>query len=177
MTTYSDSAFSAHWNGSGDVLAGVGFAFDGTKTHQELGTISADFAESKTGSAGGYSYMGIHGFTKDPPAEFFIVDDAFQSPSPKPWNTQFVGPLSVDGGLYDIYKGMTVSDGPNPGFANIYSVRQEHRSCGHISISAHFSKWEDLGIKLGKLETVEVFVESGGGTGGIDFSTVKVTLD
>lgn len=177
MTTYSDGAFSAHWNGIGDVLAGVGFAFDSTKTHQELGSFFADFAESKTGSAGNYSYIGVHGFTEDPVAELFIIDDSFQAPPLKPWDSQLMGTLSVDGGNYDIYKSMTLSDGPKPSFINAYSVRQEHRSCGHISISAHLSKWEELGMKLGKLERVEVFVESAGGTGSVDFSTVKVTLD
>lgn len=32
-------------------------------------------------------------------------------------------------------------------------------------------------MKLGKLERVEIFVESAGGTGSIDFSTVKVARE
>jgi hypothetical protein len=31
--------------------------------------------------------------------------------------------------------------------------------------------------QLGKLDVLEVFVESGGGTGSIDFSTARLVLD
>jgi hypothetical protein len=176
LTTYSDGVFSASWDGSGDVMAGVGLVFDGTKTHQELGSFSADFAETSTGTTKGYSYIGVYADTVDPVATLYILDDSFQAPT-KPWNSQLVGTLTVDGGTYDIYKGMTLSDGPKPSFINVYSIRQERRTCGHISVSAHLSKWEELGMKLGKLDRVEVHTESAGGKGSIDFSTVKVTLE
>jgi hypothetical protein len=31
-------------------------------------------------------------------------------------------------------------------------------------------------VKLGKMDVVEIFVESGGGTGGIEFATAKLVV-
>jgi hypothetical protein len=174
LTTYSDGAFSANWNSSGDLLAGVGLKFDATKTYQEIGIFSADFAERKTGTAGTYSYIGIHAWTKDPSFEIYIVEDSFNVPPPKP-SAPLLGTLTVDGGTYDIYKDVVTSAGDS--ITELSSIRRPTRSCGHISISEHFAKWTELGVQLGKMQLVEVFVESGGGTGRIDFTTVRLSVD
>ena len=39
--------------------------------------MSADFAVTKTGSGGGYSYIGIFGWSLNPLHEFYVVDDWF----------------------------------------------------------------------------------------------------
>ena len=50
MTVFgTDATFSATWTNVGDFLARVGLSFDQTKTPAQIGTISADFAETKTG--------------------------------------------------------------------------------------------------------------------------------
>jgi hypothetical protein len=86
------------------------------------------------------------------------------------WST-----LAVDGGIYDIYK--TTSSSTKGPFTTIHSLRQERRSCGHISISTHFSRWEELVKPLGKIQYVYVQVEAFGGSGSIDFTTVKVEVN
>jgi endo-1,4-beta-xylanase len=174
LTTYSDGAFSANWSNSRDLLAGVGLKLDGTKSHQELGTFSADFAERKTGSAGGYSYIGVHGWTTEPNIEIYIVEESFDPPPPKP-NAPLLGTLAADGGIYDIYKIPVTSAGDS--ITQMFSIRRTTRSCGHVSISEHFAKWTELGAQLGKMQLVEVFVESGGGTGSIDFTAVRLSVD
>ena len=174
LTTYSDGAFSADWNSSGDLLAGVGLKLDATKTPQELGTFSADFAESKTGTAGTYSYIGVYGWTKEPNIEIYIVEDAFDLPPVKP-DAPLLGTLAADGGTYDIYTYVVSSAGDS--ITEVFSIRRTSRSCGHVSISEHFSKWTELGVQLGKMDSVEVFVESGGGTGSIAFTTARVVID
>src|SRR6478735_7878184 len=53
MTVFGkDANFSANWSGVEDFLARIGLTFDRTKTRDQLGTLSADFAESKTGNTG-----------------------------------------------------------------------------------------------------------------------------
>jgi hypothetical protein len=172
------AAFKATWNNSGDFLARVGLGLGSNKTYDKFGTFSADFAETKTGTGGGFSYVGIYGWSVSPLVEYYIVDDWF-SGHPNPGGTK-LGTLSVDGGTYDIYKHQQVNQpaitGGNQTFDQFFSVRQTARSCGHISISEHFKQWSSLGLKLGNLEEARILVEVGGGSGSIDFTTATLTV-
>jgi hypothetical protein len=172
------AAFKATWNNSGDFLARMGLGLGSNKTYDKFGTFSADFAETKSGSAGGYSYIGIYGWSVSPLIEFYIVDDWFSN-RPNPGGSK-VGTLDVDDGTYDIYKHQQVNQpaitGGNQTFDQFFSVRQSARSCGHISISKHFDKWAALGLKLGNMEEARILVEAGGGNGSIDFKSATLTV-
>ena len=75
MTVYgSDARFSANWTGVDDLLARMGLQFDQTRTPAQIGTISADFAETKTGN-NGLVYVGVYGWTLSPLREYYILDD------------------------------------------------------------------------------------------------------
>ncbi len=179
LATYDNqgAAFSANWDNSGDFLARVGLIFDGTKTYQELGTFSADFAETHTGTAGGYSYIGIYGWTATPSIDFYIVEDAFDnSPPIQPGGSSNLGTIQVDGGTYDVYFYQTPLR--IPPINEVYSIRRTRRRCGHISISDHFSKWSNLGFFVeGEMDEVNIFVEAGGGTGSLDFTTASLRVN
>jgi endo-1,4-beta-xylanase len=174
-----DAKFSATWDSPGDLLARVGLGFNSSKTADQLGTLAADFSESKTGAAGGYSYIGIYGWSVNPLHEYYIVDDWFGSQS-APGNK--VGTITVDGGAYDV-RTRTQTDQPsimgNQTFVQFWSIRQQARACGHISISEHFSQWAGLGLQLGNLEEARLLVEvgEGKGTGNAIFTTATVTLN
>jgi endo-1,4-beta-xylanase len=78
LITYGTTgAFSATWNNSGDFLARLGLQWNSTQTYDQLGTISTDFNETKSGTAGDYSYIGIYGWSENPMHEFYIVEDSF----------------------------------------------------------------------------------------------------
>jgi hypothetical protein len=177
MTTYNvDAQFSATWNGTGDFLARAGLGWNSTKLYTQLGTISADFAETKTGSGGGFSYIGIYGWSENPLHEYYIVDDWFgQRPVP---GTK-MGTIMVDGGTYDVLTHTQVNQptilGTNATFVQFWSVRQTARNCGHISITTHFDEWAKMGMTLGNMEEARILVEVGGGPGSIDFTNAKVT--
>ena len=180
ITTYTDGAFSASWKNSGDLLARVGLAWDSSKTYDQLGTISAEFAETKTGTAGSYSYIGVHGLTANPCVDYYIVEDSFNTMPVKPSGATNKGTAEIDGDTY-IFYALSVSGIGAPdcsgssGWKEFYSVRQTARQCGHISISRHFAEWANKGMTLGKMEEAMIVVEAGGGTGGIDFTTATVT--
>lgn len=179
MTPYGvGAAFKATWNMSGDFLARVGLGLGSNKTYDKFGTFSADFAETKTGSGGGYSYVGIYGWSVSPLVEYYIVDDWF-SGHPNPGGTK-LGSFNADGGTYDVYKHQQVNQpaiiGGNQTFDQFFSVRQTARSCGHISISEHFKQWASLGLKLGNMEEAKILAEVGGGSGSIDFTTATLTV-
>jgi endo-1,4-beta-xylanase len=184
MTVYrSDAKFSATWTNVDDFLARMGLQFDQTKTPAQIGTISADFAEKKTGG-NNLVYVGIYGWTLSPLREYYIIDDWGEM---KPGGTASdgtprtrVGTITVDGDTYDVWK-KTRENKPNitgtdQTFDQYFSIRQNARQCGHISVSEHFSKWIGLGLQLGKLVETTLLVESQDSTGTLDFTTATVTV-
>lgn len=178
ITPYGkDAAYKATWNNSGDFLARVGLQWNETQTYEQLGTIAADFAYTKTGSGGGYSFIGIYGWSNNPLIEYYIVEDWYGSGPPTGGGTQ-KGSFTVDGGTYKVYT-HTQNNQPSihgtATFPQFFSVRQTPRQCGHISISEHFKQWATYGMNLGKMYEAKVLVEVGGGSGSIDFTTATVT--
>ena len=185
MTVFGkDATFSATWTGVEDLLARVGRSFDKTKKHAQIGTISAKFAETKTGSDG-LVYIGVYGWTDGPLREFYILDDWGEI---KPAGTasdgsprDFVGTILVDGGTYDVWKKTRMNKpaitGDNMTFDQYFSIRQTARQCGTISVSEHFTKWEALGLSLGNLWEAKLLMEAQDSTGTIDFTTATVEVD
>jgi hypothetical protein len=181
ITTYSTPAFSARWNNNGDYLARVGLEFGNSgKTYDQYGTIKADFAYKKTGSAGGYSYIGIYGWSTNPCVEWYIVDDRFGTMPFNAYNATLKGTTPIDGADYKLFQNKTNGTGGSKcsgvsQWDQFWSIRQTARQCGTITISDHFKAWEAAGLKLGGLLEAKILVETGGGSGSIDFPIANVT--
>jgi hypothetical protein len=181
MTTYDNlsGAFSANWNNPGDFLARIGFWFDETQTFEQLGELGADMAFTRQGGAGGFSFIGIYGWTVNPLVEYYIVEDSFGNGPAQPFATQQRGSFTVDGAQYNIYSGDRQNQPSiigNANFTQILSVRQNPRQCGHVSISEHFRQWESMGMNLGFAKEAKILVEAGGGNGSITFTHANVTV-
>jgi hypothetical protein len=171
------AAFKATWNNAGDFLAREGFQWNETKTYDQYGTISADYAYTKSGSGGGYSYVGIYGWSNNPLIEFYIVDDWYGSGPPTAGGA-LKGSFDVDGGTYKIYTHTQTNQPSIHGtttFVQFFSIRQTPRQCGHISITEHFKKWAGLGMTLGNMYEAKLLIEAGGGNGSIDYTTATMT--
>lgn len=183
MTVHNvDATFSATWDGVEDFLARVGLDFNQTQTHSQVGTITAEFAETKEENSGGLTYIGIYGWTVSPLHEFYILDDWG---SVKPAGTasdgtprDFVGTLVTDGETYDVWKKTRVNKpaitGPSETFDQYFSIRRTARQCGTISVSTHFKQWEELGLPLGKLYEVKLLLEAQDNGGKVSFSKASV---
>ena len=181
ITTFTTPAFSASWNNSGDFLARVGLQWNDTKTYDQLGTVNAEYSETKTGSGGGYSYIGIYGWSVNPCVEWYIVDDSYNKMPVNPGSTTNKGTAMIDGGTYTLYTRPTSGTGGSKcsGVSNwtqFYSVRQTARQCGQISISQHFAAWAAAGMTLGKMDQAQILVEVGGGSGSISFPMANVIV-
>ena len=180
ITTYSTPAFSANWTGSsGDFLARIGMSWGNGKAYTSLGTVKADFAETKSGSAGNYSYIGIYGWSVNPCVEWYIVDDAYGNLPFNPGGSM-VGTATIDGGTYNIIARSTTGTGGNrcgnvSSWNQIYSMRTSKRSCGTISITDHWNAWAKANQQLGAMLEASILIEAGGGTGSISFPTANVT--
>lgn len=185
MTVFGNgAAFKANWDGVEDFLARVGLDFDETRTHQEIGTISADFAETQTGSEDGLTYIGMYGWTVNPLREYYILDDwgatkpAGLASDGTPRDE--VGTIVVDGETYDVWKKTRENKPSIKGtttFDQYFSIRRKARACGHISVSEHFTKWEELGLQLGDLYEVKLLVESQNNSGAVEFSSAAVRVE
>ena len=179
ITTYSTPAFSANWNNSGDFLARIGLSWGNGKAYASLGTVKADFAETKSGSAGNYSYIGIYGWSVNPCVEWYIVDDAYGNLPFNPGGSM-VGTATIDGGTYNIIARSTTGTGGNrcgnvSSWNQIYSMRTSKRSCGTISITDHWNAWAKANQQLGSMLEASILIEAGGGSGSISFPTANVT--
>jgi len=186
MTVFGrDANFSATWSNVEDFLARVGLDFDRTRTPAEIGTLSADFAHTKTGSEDGLTYVGIYGWTVNPLREYYILDDwgstkpagVASDGSPR----TSVGTLVADGETYDVWMKTRTNKpaitGDNMTFDQYFSIRRTARQCGHISISQHFSKWIELGLQLGDLVEAKLLAEAQSNSGTIEFTTAKVVVE
>ncbi|MEI9936860.1 MAG: glycoside hydrolase family 11 protein [Pseudomonadota bacterium] len=181
ITTFSTPAFSADWNNAGDYLARIGFEWGNAgKAYDTYGTITAQYAYKKTGTGGGYSYIGIYGWSTNPCVEWYIVDDSFNKMPVNPGNTTNKGTVTIDDGDYILYTRQTTGTGGSrcnaSSWAQYYSVRKTARQCGTISITQHFDAWKAASMPLGNLLEAKILVEVGGGNGSVDFPVANVAL-
>jgi hypothetical protein len=180
LTTFANAhAFSASWNNGGDFLAHLGLDMNG-KNATDYTSIVADFVESRTGTGGGYSSIGMYGWTQSPCVEWYIVEDSFNG---MPTQTSSVT-TTIDGGSYYLKSNSTAGSGGNAcesghsgNWMQMWSVRKTARNCGTITVSDHFAAWKNQGWSLGKLTSVHINVEVGGGNGSIQFPIANVTAN
>jgi endo-1,4-beta-xylanase len=181
ITTFDVPAFSARFSNNNDFLARVGLEFGNSgKPHGEYGTIKADFSYKKTGSAGGYSYIGVYGWTVSPCVEWYIVDDRWGTMPFNAYNATQKGTATMDGASYKLFQNKTNGTGGSrcsgvSQWDQYWSIRQSARQCGTITVSDHFKAWEGAGLQLGGLLEAKILVESGGDTGSIEFPVANVT--
>lgn len=181
ITTFSTPAFGAEWNNAGDYLARIGYEWgNAAKTYDAYGTITAQFAYKKTGTAGGYSYIGIYGWSTNPCVEWYIVDDSFNGMPVNPGSTTNKGTVKIDDGDYILYTRNTTGTGGSrcnvSSWIQYYSVRKTARQCGTISITQHFDAWKAAGMSLGNVLEAKILVEVGGGNGSVEFPVANVML-
>ena len=184
MTVFGvDATFNANWSNVEDFLARVGLTFDQTKTHTQIGTISADFAETKTGS-NGLVYVGIYGWTVDPLREYYILDD---------WGTTMPAGTASDGTPRDHVGTITVDGEPTKSGRRRERTSLPSRATTRRSISTSASgrrlasaatspspsispSGSVSGLPLGKLYEAKILVEAQASTGTIDFTKATVTV-
>ena len=171
VTYYDNGTFKASWNGTNNYIMGLGYFYD-KDSDVDPADMQYDcyFKHSKSGSAGSYSYIGIHGWTMDPLVEFYIVDDWYTKPGANLLG-QRKGEFTVDGDKYEIYQNQRIAQPSIDGtqsFHQYFSVRTSARQSGHIDVSAHFKKFESLGMRMGKMYEVMYYIEAGGGSGSLD---------
>src|SRR5262249_29075656 len=95
-------AFSTSWGpNSANFLTHVGLDYAGTQSYTTYGKIIGQFPESKSGTAGGWSSVGIYGWLQNPCVEYYIMEDSFHT-----MQTSSVT-ATIDGATYYLIKKTT----------------------------------------------------------------------
>lgn len=170
-------AFRSEWNNSGNFLGRVGYFWNEGKPYTAYGNLYCGFNFTKGGSDGGFSYLGIYGWSRNPLIEYYIVEDWFSRGQLVPYGGSYKGEFTVDGSVYKIYVATRTRQPSIDGtatFQQYFSVRQDKRQAGTVSITEHFKKWEELGMRLGtNMYEAKFKVEVGGGNGWFDMTWLQ----
>ncbi|MCL2181119.1 MAG: glycoside hydrolase family 11 protein [Treponema sp.] len=178
-------AFRAEWSNATVFLGRLGLFWNQGHPYSYYNNTFCDFTftRSANGTAGGTSYIGIYGWSKNPMIEWYIVEDWYGEgvigPNRIGGSAQKKGEFTVDGAVYFIYMatrpaGSGNIQGSREPFPQYFSVRQTTRRSGTISISEHFKEWERVGMPLGtNMYEAKFLVEAGSGTGWLDVSNLS----
>ena len=178
MTLGEGALFSGEWDGILNYLARRGLAYNQTQEHQEVGEFFATYdCDYNPTTASGNSYLSIYGWTVDPLIEFYIVEDWRNWIPSMAAGATNKGTIEVNGSIYDIIENTRTNQPSIQGtatFQQYFSIRRDERNSGTINISDHFTKWEELGLELGKLHEVSFVVEGYQSDGVFAFEALDV---
>lgn len=174
MTLTGGGTFSCEWSNINNALFRRGKKFDCTQTWREIGNIKVEYEVDY--QPDGNSYFCVYGWTREPLVEYYVVESwgNWRPPGGNP-----IATITVDGGLYDVYKSVRVNqpsiDG-NTTFVQYWSVRQEKKTEGEVNLSTHFAAWEALGLPMGKMYEASLTVEGYQSQGSAVVKKNKLTV-
>lgn len=180
MTLTEGGTFSVTWTNTLNVLARKGRAFNDTTDsikYPSLGKVTVDYAA--TYNPQGTSYLCVYGWTRNPLVEYYIVEK-FNSYDPST-GTSNLGNVTLDGSTYKLcskaVSGQPSIEGDKSNFTQYWSVRQNARTSGIITISDHFKAWESKGLKLGRLHEISFCVEGYNCSGSATVTKNVLTIE
>jgi len=160
--TLKKDGFSTNWSNA---------QFVGRKgIRPGTGELVVDY--SATFTPNGNGYLCVYGWTTDPLVEYYVLDSWG---SYKPPGGSSLGTVSSDGGTYDIYKSMRNNQPSIQGtatFPQYWSVRQQKRTSGTITLANHIKAWAGKSMPMGTFYEVSMTVEGyqSSGTADVKFS-------
>jgi|GEM_PF-1151950 len=185
MTLGNGGAFKAEWSANvsrGNFLARRGKDYGSTTKATQVGNIVLDYAADyrQTGSASGNSRLCVYGWFQNkgaagnvPLVEYYIIEDWVD------WVPDAQGKMvTIDGAQYKIFQmdhtGPTINGGSET-FKQYYSVRQQKRKSGTITVSDHFKAWESQGWGIGNLYEVALNAEGWQSSGVADITKLVIS--
>ena len=174
LECYDDGSYLVY-SKAADAIVRFGPKFDEPKTFDQHGNFAADYKFRTKGGGFGTPYflVGIQGNTTEPKTEFYIIDYWIirDTADTSTFGTR-LGEFTVDGDTYDIWQNTANKEPRVQGdmsFKQYFSIRRTVRDSGHVDITAHFKKWEELGLKVGKITDVMALVEGYKGQSSINY--------
>ncbi len=186
MTLGQGAEFKAEWSASvpsGNFLARRGLDFGSSKKATDYPYIGLDYEADyrQTGSANGNSRLCVYGWFQNknagnvPLVEYYIIEDWVD------WVPDAPGKMvTIDGAQYKIFQmehsGPSINSSYET-FMQYFSVRQDKRKSGHITVSDHFKAWADQGWGIGNLYEVALNAEGWQSSGVADITKLNVYTD
>jgi len=174
MTLKGNGLFECWWENIGNALFRKGVKWDCTKTYSQLGNITVNYGVNYQPK--GNSYLCVYGWCRNPLVEYYIVESWGTW---RPPGATSKGVIYVDGGAYDVYETTRYNqpsiDG-NTTFKQYWSVRQQKRTSGTISVTEHFKAWERMGMQMGKMYEAALTVEGYQSSGWADVYKFDMTV-
>lgn len=174
MVLTGDGTFTCEWKNINNALFRRGVKFDCTQTYRDIGNIAVDYEVDY--NPDGNSYLCVYGWTREPLVEYYVVESwgSWRPPGGNP-----IGTITVDGGVYDVYRTVRVNqpsiDG-NTTFEQYWSVRQEKSTKGTVNVASHFAAWEQMGMPMGKMYEAALTVEGYQSAGTAEVLKNELTL-
>ncbi|KAI1398410.1 glycoside hydrolase family 11 protein [Hypoxylon fuscum] len=134
-------SYDVTWSNVGNFVAGKGWNPGAARVVKYNGTWSG---------ASVNSYLSVYGWTRNPLIEYYVVE-SFGSYNPSSGASK-LGTVESDGSTYDVYRTQRVNQPSIDGTSTFYqfwSVRQQKRVGGSVTMQNHFDAWEKAGLKLG----------------------------
>ncbi len=157
--TLKSDGFSVNWTGSTQFVGRKGI-------RPGSGDIVTQYNASFSPSGNGY--LCLYGWTTEPLVEYYVLESwgSYKPPGGSP-----LGTVNSDGGTYDIYKSMRNNEPSIIGtatFPQYWSVRQQKRTSGTITLSNHIAAWASKGMPMGDFYEVSMTVEGYQSSGNAD---------
>ena len=173
-----DGSYVVYSKAADEAIVRFGPKFDEPKTFDQHGNFAADYKFRTKGAGFGTPFfqVGIQGNTTEPKTEFYIVDYWIirDTADTSAFGTR-MGEFTVDGDTYDIWQNTAnkhLGVQGDTSFKQYFSIRRTKRESGQINITAHFKKWEELDLKLGKITDVMALVEGYKGESYTSYLTI-----
>ena len=188
LNCYDNGSYVVYSKAADEAIVRFGPKFDEPKNFDQHGNFAADYKFPYKGVSFGTPFylVGIQGNTTEPKTEFYIIDYWIieNTADTSVFGTR-MGEFTVDGDTYDIWQNTAnnyLSAQGDISYKRYYSIRRTVRDSGHIDITAHFKKWEELGLKVGKITDVMALVEASKGESSIsalqiDYFNITETAD
>ncbi|KAG8627562.1 hypothetical protein KVT40_005045 [Elsinoe batatas] len=148
----------ADWNNPSDFVVGLGWS---QGTSYRVINFGGQYTTSSS------SYLTVYGWLNSPLTEYYIVENYSFDPCSVS-NTQVVGSVTSDGSTYKICKHTQVNQPSIVGtatFGQYFSVRQNKRSSGSVTVANHFNAWKKSGFAASNYNYQVFAVEAFGGSG------------
>ncbi|MBR2671453.1 MAG: glycoside hydrolase family 11 protein [Oscillospiraceae bacterium] len=164
MTIGRNGTYESEWHDTHNVVFRTGHSFYDPRPVSSFGKIDLQYGAEY--HPDGDSFLGVYGWMKEPLVEFYIVENWGDArPDDKHVTVEgrtYLGTYTVQNVEYEVYSTVRENQPSIIGtrtFVQYWSIRTEPSCEGTVCISDHFTLWESLGLKLGRIHEISFGVE------------------